>query len=376
MAELQGNSALSGGVGAVSGELASKVIINTLYGGKDANELTEEEKQTISALSQLASGLAVAAGGGNIGDASAAINSSKNAVENNNFGLAIVKAAEATCNGDTACEQQVIKEGIDSYNEMIIEGGTPQVIVLGTLIVAPAAIAAAEAGMAACSVNPVLCANQVAIWVMETIGAEAMPAAGLGMSAAELAKSLSKAQLKELSALMAMEKSGELTPGLAKKLKEFLNKTPETNIVTKGSSAKSAGKGTGVKTNTEQADNVIIKPSTNATETLPTVDQLSQAAASVNRNGLTDAGRALQKHGGREGSVYTYSSQKASVLNKEAQNIVDDILSNPKTIITRTTATENKKIIKVIHATSPDGRTLRFNEDGTKLIGFREPNKK
>ena len=74
MAELQGNSALSGGVGAVSGELASKVIINTLYGGKDASELTEDEKQTISALSQLASGLAVAAGGGNFGDASAAIN--------------------------------------------------------------------------------------------------------------------------------------------------------------------------------------------------------------------------------------------------------------------------------------------------------------
>ncbi|KES14837.1 putative hemagglutinin (DUF638), partial [Gilliamella apicola SCGC AB-598-I20] len=83
VAELQGNSALSGGVGAVSGELASKVIINTLYGGKDASELTEDEKQTISALSQLASGLAVAAGGGNFGDASAAISSSKNAVENN-----------------------------------------------------------------------------------------------------------------------------------------------------------------------------------------------------------------------------------------------------------------------------------------------------
>ena len=219
----------------MAGEVAADIIRKQLY-GKEVKDLTEEEKQTISALSQLAAGLAVAAGGGSVGDAGAAINSSKNAVENNNFGLAIVKAAEATCNGDTACEQQVIKEGIDSYNEMIIEGGTPQVIVLGTLIVAPAAIAAAEAGMAACSVNPVLCANQVAIWVMETIGAEAMPAAGLGMTASQLANSLSKAQLKELSALMAMEKSGELTPGLAKKLKEFLNKTPETNIVTKGTS--------------------------------------------------------------------------------------------------------------------------------------------
>ena len=234
MAELQGNSGLAGGAGAVAGEVAADIIRKQLY-GKEVKDLTEEEKQTISALSQLAAGLAVAAGGGSVGDAGAAISSSKNAVENNNFGLAIVKAAEATCNGDTACEQQVIKEGIDSYNEMIIEGGTPQVIVLGTLIVAPAAIAAAEAGMAACSVNPVLCANQVAIWVMETIGAEAMPAAGLGMTASQLANSLSKAQLKELSALMALENSGELrvTSEIIKDVKKLLNDTPETKRIYK-----------------------------------------------------------------------------------------------------------------------------------------------
>ena len=82
MAELQGNSALSGGAGAVAGEVAADIIRKQLY-GKEVKDLTEEEKQTISALSQLASGLAVAAGGGNIGDASAAISSSKNAVENN-----------------------------------------------------------------------------------------------------------------------------------------------------------------------------------------------------------------------------------------------------------------------------------------------------
>ena len=90
VAELQGNSALSGGVGAVNGELASKAIFNTLYGGKDASELTEDEKQTISALSQLASVLAVAAGGSNFGDTSAAISNSKNAVENNALAQAAV----------------------------------------------------------------------------------------------------------------------------------------------------------------------------------------------------------------------------------------------------------------------------------------------
>ena len=85
VAELQGNSALSGGAGAVAGEVAADIIRKQLY-GKEVKDLTEEEKQTISALSQLASGLAVAAGGGNIGDASAAISSSKNAVENNSVG--------------------------------------------------------------------------------------------------------------------------------------------------------------------------------------------------------------------------------------------------------------------------------------------------
>ena len=69
------------------GEVAADIIRKQLY-GKEAKDLTEAEKQTISALSQLASGLAVAAGGGNFGDASAAISSSKNAVENNGLSWA------------------------------------------------------------------------------------------------------------------------------------------------------------------------------------------------------------------------------------------------------------------------------------------------
>ena len=66
----------------VVGEVAADIIRKQLY-GKEVKDLTGAEKQTISILSQLASGLAVAAGGGNFGDANAAISSSKNAVENN-----------------------------------------------------------------------------------------------------------------------------------------------------------------------------------------------------------------------------------------------------------------------------------------------------
>ena len=82
VAELQGNSGLAGGAGAVTGELAAKIIREQLY-GKDVKDLTEAEKQNISALAQLATGLAVASAGGDVGDVSTGIAAGKNAVENN-----------------------------------------------------------------------------------------------------------------------------------------------------------------------------------------------------------------------------------------------------------------------------------------------------
>ncbi|HDS5477784.1 hypothetical protein [Serratia liquefaciens] len=60
---------------------------------------------------------------------------------------------------------------------------------------------------------------------------------------------------------------------------------------------------------------------------------------------MTDAGRALQKHGGRDGSVYSYTSQKAAVLNQEAQAIVNDILNNPSTKVETRVVFENKELL-------------------------------
>ncbi|AXH64620.1 MULTISPECIES: hypothetical protein [Providencia] len=106
---------------------------------------------------------------------------------------------------------------------------------------------------------------------------------------------------------------------------------------------------------------------------LPSKEELKQAASEINRNGLTNAGRSLQKHGGREGSAYSYSNQKASVLNQEARALIDEILDNPNVIIRPRTIYENRKRIEVIDAKSPDGRVLRFSIDGKKFIVFREP---
>ena len=52
-----GNNATAGAAGAVGGELAAKIITEKLY-NKSPEDLTEAQKQTVTALSQLASGLA------------------------------------------------------------------------------------------------------------------------------------------------------------------------------------------------------------------------------------------------------------------------------------------------------------------------------
>ncbi|WP_141683096.1 VENN motif pre-toxin domain-containing protein [Gilliamella intestini] len=83
VAELQGNSALVGGLGAAASERGAEVIMGILYPDKDIKDLSQEERQQISALSQLATGLAIAAMGGDIQDVNTGVAAGKNAVENN-----------------------------------------------------------------------------------------------------------------------------------------------------------------------------------------------------------------------------------------------------------------------------------------------------
>ncbi|HHK5725460.1 TPA: hemagglutinin repeat-containing protein [Serratia marcescens] len=82
-AQLNNQSAAAGGLGAGGGELAARYIAGQLYPGKTAQQLSESEKQQVSALSQLAAGLA---GGLATGDTAGAVTgglAGKNEVENN-----------------------------------------------------------------------------------------------------------------------------------------------------------------------------------------------------------------------------------------------------------------------------------------------------
>lgn len=79
VAQINGNSALAGASGAAMGEY----IAQQMYPGIKREDLTEEQRQTISALGTLAAGLAGGLTGDSTADAVAGAQAGKNAVENN-----------------------------------------------------------------------------------------------------------------------------------------------------------------------------------------------------------------------------------------------------------------------------------------------------
>ncbi|WP_422879954.1 hemagglutinin repeat-containing protein [Pectobacterium zantedeschiae] len=83
VAQLSGQDAAAGALGASSGELAARAIMAKEYPGKTVNDLTEAEKQSVSALSTLAAGLISGLAGNSTASAASGAQSGRNAVENN-----------------------------------------------------------------------------------------------------------------------------------------------------------------------------------------------------------------------------------------------------------------------------------------------------
>ncbi|WP_180269708.1 VENN motif pre-toxin domain-containing protein, partial [Erwinia amylovora] len=109
VAQASGHSALAGAAGATAGEF----IAQQLYPGTDRNQLTEEQKQTVSTLGTLAASLAGGLTGGSAADTVAGAQAGKNAVENNALSVAPNKSrAEemSQCQGNKTCEGTVTEK--------------------------------------------------------------------------------------------------------------------------------------------------------------------------------------------------------------------------------------------------------------------------
>ena len=102
----------AGAAGAAGGEAAAHFLASTLY-NKSPEKLSEEEKRTVSSLSQVAAGIA----GGSLSDSSdgaiIAAKTAKDAVENNYLKPSDLVEAERkykACKGDSDCEMRVVEE--------------------------------------------------------------------------------------------------------------------------------------------------------------------------------------------------------------------------------------------------------------------------
>ncbi|WP_273695185.1 VENN motif pre-toxin domain-containing protein, partial [Buttiauxella sp. S19-1] len=194
VAALQGNSAAAGAVGAASGELAARAIAAALYPDTDISKLTEEQRQTVSALASISAGMAGGIAGGDVAGAATGANAGKNAVENN--------LLSGTEDGQTAFVQEhaknvmscttdpgsdSCKKGLAMQNALMV--ALPAGLGGGVLAAAtPEIAAAAQAAIQACVGSVVLCLNNVGIQLSEAVvpgGVGAGGAIGIGKTAAE-----------------------------------------------------------------------------------------------------------------------------------------------------------------------------------------------
>ena len=91
-----------------------------------------------------------------------------------------------------------------------------------------------------------------------------------------------------------------------------------------------------------------------------------KAGRQLDRNGLTKAGRALQKHGDRSGSIFPKSNGSAAARNQQGQDVLKGILRS-KNKATKTNRFGGKDVFD-----KNTGRGVRFDADGN-MKGFLEP---
>ncbi|WP_239508716.1 hemagglutinin repeat-containing protein [Stenotrophomonas maltophilia] len=109
LAEANGGNAGTGAVSAAGGELAAKVLTNTLTGG-DPSRLSQEQKEMVLALSQAVGALAGGLSGQDLAGIALNAGIAKNSVENNFLAedqARVMKQQLDECGSDTSCQKMV-----------------------------------------------------------------------------------------------------------------------------------------------------------------------------------------------------------------------------------------------------------------------------
>jgi len=320
LAAAQNQSALAGAAGAATAEIVG--IIATQMYGKPVSELDETQKQTVSTLATLAAGLA----GDSSASAVSGAQAGKTTVENNNLAL----------------------------------------IARGCAALSP-------------------CRNKVAEQLLE-IGAKA---GIVGLAGAAIKDVADKMTSDELDHLITLEMMGndEITGKYLSSLQDKYGSGSESGPnmgknLTDAEKAELGGAGSGTPGGWEPQDEEKArgseagqKPATREQIGKWSIDELSDGAKHIDpaskKGDLTLAGRALQKHGSREGSAFPSAKGNPSAINEQGQKIVDSILNDPNKSVVQSNTGRYGQVTDII---SSSGRGLRYDAQG-KLIGFLEPPK-
>ena len=99
------------------------------------------------------------------------------------------------------------------------------------------------------------------------------------------------------------------------------------------------------------------------------MDDLLRAGSAADRNGLSAAGRALQKHGNRPGSAFPPTSGRASAINEAGQAELAKILGAKGSTFNAGYSSRYGNYVDVL---TPSGKGARFSSSGD-FIGYLEP---
>uniref|UniRef100_UPI003075B372 VENN motif pre-toxin domain-containing protein n=1 Tax=Proteus faecis TaxID=2050967 RepID=UPI003075B372 len=129
------------------GELSTHVILNTLFPGKKVSDLSKKEKQQVSALSQLASGLAGGLTTSDMAGAVTAAQAGKNAVENNFLSVSEkteLEIAKQKLNSNDPAEREQAQQTINELREKDIASDKKVIDACGNGAAGSAACASAR----------------------------------------------------------------------------------------------------------------------------------------------------------------------------------------------------------------------------------------
>ncbi|WP_261278806.1 VENN motif pre-toxin domain-containing protein, partial [Serratia proteamaculans] len=133
LAELQGQSAAAGAAGAATAALGTKAIAEAMFGTSDFSKMSEEQRQTVSALATLAGGLAGGLASGDTAGAVTGGQSGKNTSENNDqfgFSPGMMSSGQAAFTlGEYMTEHGATPEQISAAQSDLARGlgtGAPQ----------------------------------------------------------------------------------------------------------------------------------------------------------------------------------------------------------------------------------------------------------